>query len=433
MVIYFWGNNVKQLTVDSVQLTIKKNHAGLYNKFIEKFSYKIRKIFGIIIIIILIFSNYSYAVPQQNTQQSAPQNGPPSVSAQSAIVMDASSGRILFEKNAFQKRPMASTTKIMTAIVALENGNLNDIITVSPKAARIEGSSIWLAENETLTLEDALYGLLMKSGNDAATAIAEHIGGGSVDNFAAMMNAKAKEIGAVNTSFKNPHGLDANGHYTTAYDLALIARYGLTNIPKFAEIVKTKETKIPWQGHDWDRYLKNSNKLLWAYPGTDGVKTGFTKKAGRCLVSSTTKNGWQLVAVTLNDGDDWNDHKKMMDYAFSTYKPKLLFEKNQFLKTVMVKNGKRKTAALETQNEVILPLLDGEETKIRLEYDVPDYIEAPVSPAQTVGMVTYYIGNERIGNVKLKPSEYIERINVKESLLKVLENWIMMFEDEPTI
>lgn len=389
---------------------------------------KMRRFIAIIIIFTFSFFNISFAAMQKNIQQ----YGPPDVSAQSAIVMDASSGRILYEKNAFVKRPMASTTKIMTAIVALENGNLNDKVTVSSSAARVEGSSVWLAENETLTLENALYGLMLKSGNDAAMAIAEHIGGGTIEKFVELMNSKAKEIGAVNTLFKNPHGLDANGHYTTAYDLALITRYGL-GIPKFAEIVRTKETKIPWQGHEWDRYLRNSNKLLWSYPGSDGVKTGFTKKARRCLVSSATKNDWQLIAVTLNAGDDWNDHMKMMNYVFSTYKPKLLFEKNQYLKTIIVKNGKKKMVALSTKDEIILPLLPDEENKIKIEYEVPDYIDAPVSPSQNIGRVTFYIGNERIGNVKLQPMEYIERLDAKASFIKVIENWLMIFNLNPTI
>ena len=385
-----------------------------------------KKIIAIIIIIVFSFYSISFNVRAENVQQ----YGSPVVSAQAAIVMDVSSGRILYEKGAFVKRPLASTTKIMTAIVALEKGNLNDIVKVSPNAARVEGSSVWLAENEMLSLENVLYALLLKSGNDAATAIAEHIGGGNLDNFVTMMNSKAKEIGAVNSGFKNPHGLDAVGHYTTAYDLALITRYGLS-IPKFAEIVKTKETKIPWQGHEWDRYLRNSNKLLWSYPGADGVKTGFTKKSGRCLVSSATKNDWQLIAVTLNAGDDWNDHKNMMNHVFSTYKQKLLFEKDQYLKTVIVKNGKKDMVALGSKNDVRLPILDGEENKVRVEYEVPDYIDAPVSPTQYVGSVSFHIANERIGNVKLKPLEYIEKTEPKASFLKVLKNWLMIFDFYP--
>lgn len=391
------------------------------------------RLIAIIVICVVLMSNISFALMVQKPQPEVQQYGAPGVSALSAIVMDASSGRILYEKNAFQKRPMASTTKIMTAIVALENGNLKDTVTVSSRASRVEGSSIWLAENESLTLEDILYGLMLKSGNDAATAIAEYVGGGNIDNFIAMMNTKAKDIGAVNSGFKNPHGLDVDGHFTTAYDLALITRYGLTTIPKFAEIVKTKEKKIPWQGHDWDRYLKNSNKLLFSYPGSDGVKTGFTKKSRRCLVSSATRDGWQLVAVTLNASDDWNDHKKMMDYVFSTYKSKLLFEKNQYLKTVIVNNGKKKMVQLVTDNEVKLPVLKGEENKIKLEYEVPSYIEAPVSPMQTVGRVNFFIGDEKIGNIKLKPLEYVEKLDVKVSFTKTLKNWLMIFDLKPTM
>ncbi|HHY79044.1 MAG TPA: D-alanyl-D-alanine carboxypeptidase, partial [Thermoanaerobacter sp.] len=191
----------------------------------------------------------------------------PSISAKAAIVMDQETGRVLYEKNSHEKLPMASTTKIMTLLVALEKGNLNDIVTVSKRAASVGGSSIWLSPGEKIDMESLLYGLMLNSGNDAATAIAEHIGG-SVESFVEIMNQKAKEIGAYNTHFVTPSGLDIgiDDHYTTAYDLALITRYAF-RYPKFAEIVSTKEKTIPWEGKEWDRYLRNKNKLLWIYEG----------------------------------------------------------------------------------------------------------------------------------------------------------------------
>ncbi len=194
------------------------------------------------------------------------------ISAQSAVLLDAHSGRVLYEYNAYEKLPMASTTKIMTGLLACESGKLNKHVKTSPFASGTEGSSLWLKIGEKQTLENLTYGLMLKSGNDAAVAIAEYLGG-STDAFALLMNKRAREIGAVNTSFKNPHGLDADGHYTTAYDLAMISREAMKN-NKFREIVSTKTYSIPMQGEKWDRALKNHNKLLWQYEGCIGVKTG---------------------------------------------------------------------------------------------------------------------------------------------------------------
>lgn len=244
----------------------------------------------------------------------------PDVSAASAAVMECESGKILYEKNADTKRGMASTTKIMTAIVAFEKGKKDDVVKISAKSANIEGSSMYLKEGEKLTLENLVLGLMLVSGNDAATAIAEHIAG-SEEKFAELMNEKAKEIGAENTHFTNPHGLSDENHYTTAYDLAKITAYALEN-PDFARIVSTKSITIEREGLG-KTLLVNHNKLLKLYEDCKGVKTGFTKATGRCLVSAWEKDGAKIVCVTLNAGDDWNDHKRMRDYAFEKFKVKL--------------------------------------------------------------------------------------------------------------
>ena len=194
------------------------------------------------------------------------------ISAKSAILIDSGSGRVLYEHNSYEKLPMASTTKIMTGLLACESGKLSKNVKVSAFASVTEGSSLWLKIGEKQTLENLTYGLMLKSGNDAAVAIAEYLGG-SIDAFALLMNKRAREIGAVNTDFKNPHGLDSDGHYTTAYDLALIAREAMKN-EKFSEIVSTKTYSIPMQGEKWDRALKNHNRLLWNYDGCNGIKTG---------------------------------------------------------------------------------------------------------------------------------------------------------------
>ena len=231
------------------------------------------------------------------------------ISAQSAILIEAETGAVLYEHNAAQKLPMASTTKIMTAVVALENALLDDKIKVSALAAGTEGSSMYLKEGEIVTVRELLYGLMLSSGNDAANALAEHVGG-TVADFVRMMNGKAAEIGMKNTSFATPSGLDGEGHYSTAYDMAILAAYALKNAV-FAEIVATKAITIG------ERYLVNHNRLLFSYRYAIGVKTGYTIAAGRCLVSAARKDGVTLIAVTLSDRNDWNDHISMYETAFS--------------------------------------------------------------------------------------------------------------------
>ena len=228
-----------------------------------------------------------------------------SVSAESAILIEASTGRVLYEQNAYQQMPMASTTKIMTAIIALENCDVDETVVVGQNASGVEGSSIWLSVGETMTLSDMLFGLMLASGNDAAVAIAEHVAG-SVEDFTVLMNKKAQDIGAYNTNFVNPNGLPADGHYTTAYDLALISAYAMQNV-YFCEIVKTQYKTISWEGHEWNRVVKNKNKIIWNYDGGNGIKTGYTDDAGRCLCAAANRDGMQLVSVVLSAPDMFND------------------------------------------------------------------------------------------------------------------------------
>lgn len=238
------------------------------------------------------------------------------LSARAAALIDGKSGKVLFEKNKDERLPMASTTKIMTGLLACESKKMKKVVTVSPVASGTEGSSLWLEPGEKQTLENLTYGLMLSSGNDAAVAIAEYLGG-STEAFALMMNERAKKIGVQNTGFQNPNGLDAEGHFTTAYDLALISREAMKN-KKFRKIVSAKNKTIPWESSEWDRSLTNHNKMLWRYEGCNGIKTGFTKKSGRCLVTSAKRGKTELICVTLNAPDDWNDHTKMLDYGFET-------------------------------------------------------------------------------------------------------------------
>lgn len=238
--------------------------------------------------------------------------------AKACVVMERNSGRILFEKNSNDRLPMASTTKIVTALTVLNNGNLDDVVTIPSQACGIEGSSVYLRTGERLTVKELLYGLMLRSGNDCATALALHVGG-SVEHFAEMMNQTAQSIGCTDSNFVNPHGLHDDNHYTSAKDLGAITCSALSN-EHFAEIVATKSAKIANDGYDYPRVLTNKNKLLASFADADGVKTGYTKKAGRCFVGSATRNGMQVVVVVLNCGPMFEEAAQMLDVAFDNYK-----------------------------------------------------------------------------------------------------------------
>lgn len=340
----------------------------------------------------------------------------PILSSKSAVLMDAASGRILLENNPHQKLPMASTTKIMTAIVALEYGNLDDIVTIPPEASGIEGSSIWLSIGEEQRLEDLLYGLMLRSGNDAAMAIALHISG-SVEDFSSLMNKTAKRIGANNSNFTNPHGLHDENHYTTAYDLALITSYGLRN-PNFRNIVATKQRTIPWPGNEWDRAMRNKNKLLWQYEGANGVKTGFTKAAGRCLVSSAVRDNLQLVAVVLNCGPMFEESIEMLDYGFSNYRANLLFDKSQLVANIDVKGGKEKQVSVIAVEDFYLALKEGEYSKIRIVNELPDTVKAPIIKGQQAGVGQVFYENQLVKEIPLLYKDTVEKKSFWDFLFK---------------
>ncbi len=235
------------------------------------------------------------------------------VTAQSSVLMCADSGQILYQKNADQSLSMASTTKIMTAVLALESSCFDSVLTVGKEVEGVEGSSLGLRTGDRITMYDLVTGMMLASGNDAANAVAVAVSG-SVDAFVALMNAKASEIGMLNTHFLTPSGLDGESHYSTAADMAVLAGYAIRN-PLFAEICSKYNAKISVNGKTV--WLQNHNRLLKEYKGLIGIKTGFTKKSGRCLVTAAQRDGKTLVAVTLNAPDDWNDHKKLLDYGFA--------------------------------------------------------------------------------------------------------------------
>lgn len=312
----------------------------------------------------------------------------PEVSAHSALVMEATSGRVLFEKNAYEKLPMASTTKIITALVALELGKPNDKVKISSTAAGVEGSSMYLKAGEMMTLEELLYGLMLASGNDAAVAISEHFGG--IEKFVSLMNQKALKVGAKNTHFENPNGLPHENHYSTAYDMALLTCEGLKN-SDFAKIVSTKSYSISGKEKAYPRTLTNHNKLLRMLDDCIGVKTGFTKAAGRCLVSAVRRKGMTLICVTLNAPDDWNDHRSLYDYVCSRYRFSPILQSGIPLAVIPVEKSDVSSLPLTVAEDVCYPLSQ-EETFIT-ELSVSPPLTAPVSPETQGGTVLIKFSN----------------------------------------
>ncbi len=368
-----------------------------------------KKIFIYLIVLLLIFPVINVSALESID-----------TSAKACIVVEATSGRVLAGTNKDDKLPMASTTKIMTALLAVEQGNMEDVVEISPNASGIEGSSIWLSAGEKLKLKDLLYGLMLSSGNDAALAIAEHIGG-SIDEFIVMMNKRAAQMGLKNTNFMNPNGLPSNDHYTTAYDLAMISATAIQN-PIFREIVSTKYQTIPWEAGDYDRVLKNKNKLLWTYEDANGIKTGYTKQAGKCLVASAMKNGMQLVSVVLNDGDMWDDSINLLDYGFENYEMCSIIEVGEELGSIPVSDGLKESINIFAANDFKYPMKKGEQfnKKVVLEQG----LKAPVKSADKVGYIEIFVSNESVGYQDVYAGEDVERNDYPFNIGRILKQWI---------
>jgi D-alanyl-D-alanine carboxypeptidase (penicillin-binding protein 5/6) len=342
-----------------------------------------------------------------------------SPNSRAAVLIDVESGRILYQKNIRQQLPMASTTKIMTAITAIEEGDLQETVTAGIRAQNTGGSSIYLQAGERLSLEELLYGLMLQSGNDAAVAIAEHIGK-SCEGFADMMNKKAARIGAAGSNFVNPHGLDQEGHFTTAGDLAKITAYALKN-PVFKQIVATKQKKIPWWGRDYSRVLNNKNKILWQVEGGDGVKTGFTNKAGRCLVASASRDNWQLASVVLNCGPMWEESEALLEYGFSAYRQATYYEKGQFVKTIAVKGGKEERVRLVSDRNLKIALTDEEQERVVIVEDSDDLLKAPVAEGQIAGNIKVMLDGEVLMQANLVCQEEVKEKSIRSVLPQILK------------
>lgn len=351
-------------------------------------------------------------------------SGTPSIDASAAIVMDFKTGRVLYSKNASARRSVASTTKIMTALVAIENGCLDDKVTISSRAAGIWGSTINLKTGQEYTLKDLLYGLLLNSGNDASIAIAEHISG-SVEAFVGKMNQKAREIGAYDTSYANPHGLDEPGHYSTAYDLALITRYALGN-PVFSRIVGTVYANIP------GRQLYNTNELLELYQGADGVKTGYTGKAGRCLVASAVRDGMRLVSVVLGAPTVYKraqGSKSMLDYGFRNFKYHVLIEQGTEIARLPVYKGVQDYVLVKAAETVELPLSEDEYQKVEKHVFMTEGFDAPVYAGSDTGYAEFVLDGEVIGRTALKTWDDVRRKVFIDYFREIIDNWAKMMRN----
>lgn len=321
----------------------------------------------------------------------------PSVSAASAVVIDGDTNEILFEKDPYQSRSMASTTKIMTALLAVESGKLNETVKIE-KPPNIEGTAIGFSSGDAVSLETLCYGMLLESGNDAAVVTSEFLAGTEAQ-FSKLMNKKAREIGMKHTNFVTASGLDDDQHYTTAYDMALLGSYAVKN-EKFAEICSTKTYKASFITPGVTRSFYNHNRLLGACDGVFGIKTGFTKKSGRCLVTACKRGDKLLVAVTLNAPDDWNDHKKMYEYAYSLYSQRL--PEINLPECVDVIGSVKTDIKISFSNKPLTLIKDSELNTIVY---ISKNIYAPIQKNDIIGSVGYFSGDRFIVSVPVLSAE----------------------------
>lgn len=345
---------------------------------------------------ILIFMFLLFAFPAEGLDSC-------DLSAECAAVMCVQTGEILFEKNAYERHSMASTTKIMTALIALEQHTPDRIIKADAQSVNVEGTSMGLCEGDSVTLKGLVYGMLLLSGNDSANLAAKIIGGSNAE-FAVMMNDRAKEIGMKNTHFVTPSGLDDDEHYTTAYDMALLGCEAVKN-PEFISICSKKKAVVSYGNPPYERTLYNHNKLLSYYDGALGIKTGFTKKSGRCLVSCAEKDGVMLVAVTLNAPSDWDDHKKLLDYGFSKVNKAVLCENDV---SITVTGGEKKK--IKASGEEVTVCAENVTKRIYTE----KFLYAPVKKGDMVGEVRYYSGKKLIASSPLTADTDVKALPVTE-------------------
>ena len=345
-------------------------------------------------------------------------------SAKSAVVIESSSKRVLMGKNIDESLPMASTTKIMTALVALENtADLDEVFDVDNRAVGIEGTSIYLKKDEHLSMRHLLLGLMLASGNDASLAIGYKIGNGNIDDFIDLMNKKAAELNLHNTHFDNTHGLDSKTHYTSAYDLAVITAKAMEN-KDFCEIVQTKFAQIPGNTECPNRFLRNKHKLVHnGLDGCDGVKTGFTDNARRCCVTSCFRNGMRLISVVLNCQDMFEESKRMIEKCFDNYSLINLLEPNKYITSVPVENGANENVKVCTKQAFFYPLKTTEIEKINSKFIVAEKLDAPVNIDTIVGEYKIYFDKDLIFSTKIYTIESVETKDYGQKLKDIVNNW----------
>ena len=331
------------------------------------------------------------------------------VSAEKGIVMDAVSGRILWQRHPDEKSLIASTTKIMTALVVCEQCNVLDRMRIPKEAVGVEGSSMYLREGEVLTIQELLYGLMLSSGNDAAVALAIYCGG-TVEGFAEMMNDRARSLGLTGTHFENPNGLDSPGHYSTARDLAVLACYAMEN-PIFAQTVSTKNVRIG------ERVLHNHNKLLWRIEGADGVKTGYTRAAGRILVSSASREGRRVIAVTLNAPDDWQDHEVLLTRAFREYSLRQIVKAGEPVGTLEVAGWEQKRVTLLAAEDFSCALTSEETPQLVLPG--PGFVYPPIAEGADGGWCYVTLEGQALGRVPVVYGQTVEQAEEKTLLERI--------------
>lgn len=361
-----------------------------------------RKIMISIIVIALIGLGYPVYGTADAEEPVIP--APPEVSARTALVMDVNTGKILYDKKGEEKVFPASTTKIMTALLALENGDLTQKVKVSQNAAGVEGSSIYLTKDEIIPLEDLLYGLMLRSGNDAATAIAEEVGG-TLEGFVEMMNRRAADMGAENTHFMNPSGLHHEEHYTTAKDMAMIAREAMQN-PDFKKVAASK-TWVCDRGEGKYNYFYNKNKVVYQYEGGTGIKIGYTKAAGRTLVASSERDGIELICVVMDAPNWFEDTYRLMDYVYKLYEPVTILPGQRPLKAGFVGGGDKSYAMVGLKEDIVCPVIKGGSTNISVKYTIPKKARAPIQRWQEAGTLDIYMDDVYLFS---KPLYYLEDI-----------------------
>ena len=341
--------------------------------------------------------------------------GASAISAEKGFLTDAVTGKVLFEKKADERSLIASTTKIMTALVVCEQCNVLDRMRIPKEAVGIEGSSMYLQEGEILTIQELLYGLMLQSGNDAATALAIYCGG-TVEGFAELMNDKARALGLKNTHFVNPSGLDDPNHFSTARDLAHLAAYAMQN-PVFRQTVSTKVVNVA------GRRLANHNKLLWRVGGVDGVKTGYTRAAGRILVSSAVQKGRRLIAVTIQAPNDWNDHQQMLENGFKNYADVHLISQGDCLGYASVTGGEKETVPLIAATDFTFSFASWEKPEIVVNETGMHY--APVVSGQDAGIAYVCIDKATVGRIPLVYGETVELCKEEKKSI-----WDKLFRSE---